>query len=48
MSDTAVRSSRSWSLDDPSGRGDDAFRETIALIETTMRDLARRRRDGLI
>lgn len=31
-----------WGLEDPTGKGDDEFRRTIAIIEEKVRDLARR------
>lgn len=33
-----------WGLDDPTGKGDDAFRETIGKIEEKVRQLAERLR----
>jgi len=33
-----------WGLDDPTGKGDEAFRVTIALIEEKIKDLAERLR----
>lgn len=34
-----------WGLEDPTGKGDEEFRRTIALIEERVRDLARRIRE---